>query len=63
MACAAASKGQWLILAFHGINAGHLPVADHDFRILCDFLAAKRDEIWTAPVIEVAKRIVDWRGK
>lgn len=61
MVSAAATKGQWLILAFHGINAGHLPVADFDFHALCEYLSLEREEIWTAPVITVAKRIAEWR--
>ncbi len=55
-----AQRGRWLIFTFHGIDEGHLPVAKHAFRELCDFLT-KRNEIWVAPVVEVAKRIVDWR--
>ena len=62
MASAAAAKGQWLILAFHGINAGHLPVADYDFKAFCDFLTVKCEEIWCAPVVEVAERVVEWRA-
>lgn len=57
----AAAQGRWAVLTFHGIQQDHLTVADVDFRELCDFLARARSRLWTAPVVEVAKRITDWR--
>ncbi len=53
-------RGRWIILTFHGIDEGHLPVSRLALRELCDFLAQRRD-IWTAPVVEVAQRIRRWR--
>jgi len=56
----AASQGRWVILTLHGIHEGHLPIADVDFRELCDFLACRKD-IWVAPAADVARRIREWR--
>lgn len=55
-----AQRGRWLIFTFHGVDEGHLPIARHSLLELCDFLSKRRD-IWVAPVMEVAKRIVEWR--
>jgi len=57
----AASQGRWTILTFHGINQGHLTVADVDLRELCAHLRRHRERLWTAPVITVARRILAWR--
>lgn len=53
-------RGRWIILTFHGVDEGHLPVSRLALQELCDFLAQSR-EIWTAPVVTVAKRIRQWR--
>lgn len=58
----AASQGRWTILTFHGINQGHLTVSEVDFKELCEHLHRHRERIWTAPVVVVARRILDWRG-
>jgi peptidoglycan-N-acetylglucosamine deacetylase len=58
----AASQGRWTILTFHGLNQGNLAVADVDLRELCAHLRRHRERLWTAPVITVARRIVDWRA-
>jgi hypothetical protein len=57
----AASHGRWTILTFHGINQGHLTVSEVDLKELCDHLHRHRERLWTAPVISVARRILDWR--
>ena len=57
----AAAAGRWTILTFHGINEGHLAVADVDLRELVDHLRRHRERIWTAPVATVAQQIIDWR--
>lgn len=59
----AAEQEQWCILTFHGIDVGHLPVHEEDFRQVCDYLARNTANIWTAPVIDIAKRIIDWRNR
>jgi len=58
----AALEGRWAILTFHGINEGHLPVAEYDLRALCGFLDSHRESIWTAPVATVADRVRQWRN-
>ena len=50
----AASQGRWTILTFHGINQGHLTVADVDFRELCAHLHRHRERLWTAPIVNVS---------
>jgi hypothetical protein len=42
------------------VDEGHLPISRHALQEFCDFLA-QRSDIWTAPVVEVARRIVAWR--
>jgi peptidoglycan/xylan/chitin deacetylase (PgdA/CDA1 family) len=56
-----AAQGRWGILTFHGILQGHLSVAETDFRELCGFLKRNQSRIWTAPVVEVAQRVAEWR--
>ena len=50
------------VLTFHGVNEGHLPVAEVDLRELAGFLARNRERIWTAPVATVAQRVAEWRA-
>jgi hypothetical protein len=57
----AAAQGRWAILTLHGIHQGHLSVADVDLRELVTYLARHRDRIWTAPVVQVAQRLIEWR--
>ena len=56
------SLGQWCILAFHGIEIGGLMVYKKDFLEVCDYLARDRGDIWIAPIIDIARRIIDWRA-
>ncbi len=56
-----AALGHWLILTFHGINDGHLHVAQRDLEELCAFLACQRHRIHTAPVASVAKILAPWQ--
>lgn len=58
----AAELGRWAIFTIHDVGDGSLPLAATAFRALCRHLAQRRDAIWTAPVIEVARRISAWRG-
>jgi peptidoglycan/xylan/chitin deacetylase (PgdA/CDA1 family) len=55
----AAAQGRWAILTFHGIQEGHLPVADVDLAELCAHLERVKSRVWTAPVAEVAQ----WVGE
>ena len=58
----AADAGSWCIFTFHGVHEGHLPVADVDLDQLCAHLHRHRNRLWVAPVIEVARRIRQWRS-
>lgn len=49
--------GRWVILTFHGVEEGHLPVSVQVLDELAGYLARDCDRIWTAPVIEVAMHI------
>jgi hypothetical protein len=53
----AAAQGRWAILTFHGVNDGHLHVAQGDLDELCAYLARQRDRIWTAPIATIAQRV------
>lgn len=58
-----ASRGRWGLMVFHGIHAGHLPVADVDFRELCQHLRRHRKRIWTAPVADAAEWVLRARKR
>ena len=62
MAVRAAMQGKWQILDFHGIDEGHLSVPRVAFHELLVFLSRHNSDIWVAPVVEVAERIVEWRS-
>jgi peptidoglycan/xylan/chitin deacetylase (PgdA/CDA1 family) len=57
----APGQGRWSILTFHGINEGHLAVADNDLEELCSHLARSRERIWVAPLAVVAQRVAAWQ--
>ncbi len=57
-----ASKGQWVVLVFHQIDGRRLTVGSHDFDMLLDYLLRRQDEVWTAPVVEVAERIAAFQS-
>jgi hypothetical protein len=69
----AVAQGRWLILAFHGFHRGprlernlasyyHAPpMAEDDFRTLCEHLASRTDSVWTNTVLAVATAIASWR--
>lgn len=56
-------EGRWAIFTFHGIDEGHLPVSYEDLSGFLRFLNKHRDEIWVAPVAEVAEHIVGERKR
>jgi peptidoglycan-N-acetylglucosamine deacetylase len=58
----ATDMGRWLILTFHGVDEGHLPIARDALAKLLSFLDQRRNQLWTAPVAEVAEylRRVRW---
>ena len=51
-ACAVA--GWWGIFTFHGVDQGHLPIAEHDLCGLLDHLARMRERGWVGTVVEQA---------
>jgi len=57
----AVTQRRWAILTFHGVNEGHLPISNVDLEELLAYLDRNRERIWTAPVAEVAERILKWR--
>ena len=58
----AVSGGRWAILTFHGVHEGHLPIGENDLAELCAHLEARRAEVWTAPVEEIARHLAAARG-
>jgi hypothetical protein len=56
-----ATQGQWVILVFHDIDGSRLTVGGHDFEMLLEYLDRRSDEIWTAPSVEVAEKIVEYQ--
>ena len=69
----AIQKKRWCILTFHSLQhepggewmpggAYHgSPLPADNFRELCQYLDANRERIWTAPVLEITNRIIEWR--
>jgi peptidoglycan/xylan/chitin deacetylase (PgdA/CDA1 family) len=55
----AVNRGHWLILVFHDIDGSRLTTASHDFNMLLEHLQRRSDVLWTAPMGEVAARIVE----
>ena len=56
------AQGRWVILVFHQINGSRLTVGSYDFEMLLRHLQRRADVIWTAPVVEVAQKIAQWRS-
>ena len=58
----AVGQKQWVILVFHDISGDRLTTSEYDFRLLCEYIARRRDDLWCAPVATVACRIRQQRG-
>jgi len=56
------ARGHWAILVFHEIDGSRLTVGSHDFRMLLNHLRRRAGVIWTAPVVEVARKIAGFQG-
>ena len=52
-------RGLWVILAFHDINGVRLSVQSEDFLLLLNYLKRNEKTIWTAPIRDVAQKIID----
>jgi len=59
---ALAARGLWQVLVFHEIDGSHQTTASWDFKLLLDYLRRRSNEVWCAPVAEVARKIADARG-
>lgn len=61
----AQEAGGWLLLTGHGVGQGthslFIDTAEH--AALVDYLAAHREHIWTAPVVDVARHIETHRTR
>jgi len=57
----AANRGEWCILAFHGIQEGHLSVTDGDFREICDHLVRHKQRFRVDTVAAIATLIAKTR--
>ena len=55
-------RGLWVILIFHEIDGERLTNGSYDFKMLLNYLHRKKNSIWTAPIVEVAKKIVSNRN-
>jgi len=62
---ATTAAGNWIIYTIHGVGAGthkgYIDLAEH--RRLVKWLGANRTRIWTAPMIEVAKYLLQFENK
>ena len=55
------TKGGWNIFTFHGIGEGHLSIETDEFTTFCRFLEKEQESVWTAPLIQVAYKLDQWR--
>lgn len=51
------ARDKWVVLIFHDISGDRITVARDDYLMLCDYLARKKEEIYVAPMAEVAQRV------
>jgi peptidoglycan/xylan/chitin deacetylase (PgdA/CDA1 family) len=54
---AAAERGRWAVIVFHGIGSEWNAVSASDFELLVNQLAHDRKRLWIAPFVDVAKYI------
>ncbi len=61
----AISQGKWILYMTHGVGQGthSLYIDTEEHRKLIDYLAANRDRIWTAPAVDVATYIRQFKGR
>ena len=52
-------RGHWICITYHGVEKG---AQERDFKELLDHLVERQDRMWVAPVVEVAKRVLEVRG-
>ncbi|NLB60281.1 MAG: polysaccharide deacetylase family protein [Lentisphaerae bacterium] len=56
------TQGRWVILVFHNLDSGYLSVSNSAFEALLKYLRRRADEIWTAPVRDIARRIATFQS-
>ena len=49
------NQSAWVVLIFNEISGYRLSVNEEDFLFLLDYLKRREQEIWLAPVVEVAE--------
>jgi len=57
----ALNQGHWAIICMHGIGAQHLAIGTRPFREMVEYLSQRREQIWTAPLIDIANFIIKRR--
>ncbi len=61
----AVAKGQWAVFMFHGVGKdthGHY-VDKEEHLAFVEYLHASREDVWTAPMIEVARYLKDRKSR
>ena len=58
-----AMSEKWLVLVFHNIDGPNINIASDELRTLFEYLTRRSDEIWVAPVNEVALKIKQARDR
>ena len=57
----AVGQHHWVMLIFHDISGDRLTTSEYDFRLLCEYIARRKDALWCDTVAAVARRIRDQR--
>jgi hypothetical protein len=56
------SRGLWVIIVFHEIDGSRLTNGSYDFKMLLQYLKRKSDQIWIAPIVEIARKIAEYQS-
>jgi hypothetical protein len=57
----AIARGTWDIFVFHALDKGPLGTNSYHFDQFLSYLARRKDAVWVAPLIDVAKTVIKWR--
>jgi peptidoglycan/xylan/chitin deacetylase (PgdA/CDA1 family) len=57
------TRGRWVVLALHEIEGRRLSVTGYDLEMLLGHLQRRSDRIWTAPFLEVARRVARYQSE
>ena len=55
------AQGRWVVLVMHEIDGARLTIGSYDFGILLGYLQRRSRDIWTAPLVEVARKVADYQ--